>query len=156
VSHEHALPVLHLGTELAGHEGRAVAGQDGVGLADAVHLAEEALLQVEVLRRCFDDHVRFGDGGREITRRLQALRRGGRRGGLDELELDHAAQVRPNPIDDAIEHRFVRVDEADLVAGDGKLLRDPVAHEPRADHGDASNLVLLHTTLLTPARPGLL
>ena len=63
-----------IGRRCEGGEGeaRAVRGEDALGLRQAVEVAEDLDLEVQLLRDAFDDEVGIGDRAFEVGREREA------------------------------------------------------------------------------------
>ena len=123
--------------------------EDRVGPTETIEGFEEKLLERQVFRCGLDHNVCLLHGGAELGRRLDMLGRGRGIGRIRHVELGHAPQIDANALDGAGKDLRIRIGEANLVASNGKLLGDPVAHEPGADYRYPPNLVEVHELLLS-------
>ena len=121
-----SLQALH---DLGDRHHRGVAGEDGVGPDVLLDLAEDLLLQRHVFEHRLDHVIGVAHAFGHIGNGPHAL------DGV--LVVAEIAQVGRDPLLHRIEVGLVRIRDGDVMAGEREHLRDAVAHEARADDGDA-------------------
>ena len=78
MGHDHLLRSVGGRRQQARHEGRSVAGQDGVRRRPGVEIAKEVPLDFQVFGNSLDDQVGIGDGRAKIGTHGDARGGGGR------------------------------------------------------------------------------
>jgi len=121
-----------------GDPGR-VRGQDGVSRGDVCEFPEEVAFQFQILRDGFEDEV----GGRESTfpveRVLDAGGDVGRRAVGEALRPEEGDDLA-DPVGRVVEVLLSVVEQRDVVAVDGEVCGEPVAHVAGTDDADRSCL----------------
>ncbi len=106
-----------------------VACENGVAARVALDLAEQLLLDGQVLQHGFDDEIGIGDGiGKQDAWPHPLDRR---------LVVAEILQIGRDPCPCAVEARGIRIVDRDVVTGEGEHLRNAVPHQSRTDHGYA-------------------
>ena len=70
--HDHPVGPIRRCRQGGEGEARAVRGEDALGLRQAVEVAEDLDLEVQLLRDAFDDEVGIGDRAFEVGREREA------------------------------------------------------------------------------------
>src|SRR5207247_3424913 len=113
-----------------------VRGEDRLLGSGRVKLVEYFLFQLGIFEHRLDRDVGVVARLPKIERRVDARKGHVGLGLADLILLDELPQRPADPFHAAIEVLLLDVPHADVVAMEGRELRDAVAHLPRADHRD--------------------
>src|SRR2546430_10470930 len=136
----HANPILRtLRNEghLSNRQGRRVRGQDRLLWRGMIELLKDALLQIQILEDRLDRDVRVVARFADVEGRVDAVE------GLlhlilaDLILLHKLAEGPADSLHSSVEELRFDVPHPDLVAVQGRELRNPVAHLPRTDHRES-------------------
>ena len=126
---ERALAMLQPFHDLGDRDDRGVARQDRVGAHMLFDLAEQLLLERQILQHRFDHEIGVAHGRRQI---------GIRRHAFDRLRIvAEIAQVGADALLHIVQIGREGIGDRHVMAAEREHLRDAVAHEAGADDGDA-------------------
>ena len=122
-------------------QARGVRRQDRILPRGGFDRTQDLDFEVEAFGDGLDDEVGVADGLREHGVRTHSPERGIERVRLDLPALDALFQIRADTVQALADPLVDRVAERDGVTSHCRDLRDSVAHCPRAEHGDALQLL---------------
>src|SRR5262245_11808180 len=125
---DHTLAVLELARDLGGRDGRAVAGQDGVGRDVMFQVGKNLLLERQLFRRRLEHELHVAHGGRQPMVRRDAVEH--RAVVAEQLGDRRQARQQRGP------HLGRGLEDARFVPGGCQQVCDAVTHEAAADDAD--------------------